>query len=144
MSSHSFSVTQPQVNCFASLCPSSPVWKKILHSYGPLQIWWGGRTWTSKGFSLWELGLRPSKVCSEPGLIYRGHTGHGLLCSLLIPEEERYIFAQTALRSMFSCQLCQYAWLKCTRTGRRAMSCCLSMHVSLVTPCGRLAVWKSS
>lgn len=68
-------------------------------------MWWGGGTWTSKGFSLGELGLRPAKVCSEPGLICRGHTGHGLLCSLHIPEEERYIFAQTALRSMLSRQL---------------------------------------
>jgi hypothetical protein len=62
-------------------------------------MWLGCETGHLKG-SFWgnlHKNLRPLKVWSEPELICRGHTGHGLLCSLHIPEEESYIFAQTAL-----------------------------------------------
>lgn len=57
---------------------------------------------TPKSFFLRNLdkNLRPSKDCSELRVICRGHAGHGLMCSLHTPEEERDIFVQRAFRSV--------------------------------------------
>lgn len=77
-------------------------------------------------------------------VISRGHRGHGLRvpCTPL-KKKDAYLhrdISEACSYLNYPCQL--HDWN--THTGRRTMSPCLSMHVSLVPPLWLLTVWRGN